>query len=211
MATQLSLYQDALGIIGERQLASLTENVEPRRVLDSAWPAARNYCLEHAHWKFAQRTTKISYSPSVTPAFGYTRAFEKPTDLVKLSKLCSDEFFTMPLVRVVEENGFWFTDIDAIYVSYVSNDTAYGYDYSLWPETFSLFVSTYLALRIAARIRPTLDTRAISLQYNAAKEDAQAKDAVQGPTQFPPQGSWNRARRGNSSWGRQSTTSLYGG
>jgi hypothetical protein len=210
VTTQLDLYNDALGIIGERLLANLSEGTEPRRILDQVWPGARNYCLEHAHWKFAQRTSKISYTPSITPAFGFTRAFEKPTDLVKLSKLCGDAFFQMPLVQVVDENGFWFTDLDDIYVSYVSNDAAYGYDYSLWPETFSLFVSTYLATRIAPRLRPTIDTRSIVLQMNAAKEDAQAKDAVQGPTQFPPQGTWNRARRGSSSLGRQSTTSLYG-
>jgi hypothetical protein len=211
LATQLSLYNDALGHIGERQLASLSENVEPRRVLDLVWPGARNYCLEHAHWKFAQRTSAISYSPSVTPAFGYNRAFEKPTDLVKLSKLCADEFFQLPLTQVVEENGFWFANIDTLYVSYVSNDTAYGYDYSLWPETFSLFVSLYLALRIAPRVAPTKDVRIITNQYERAKEDAQAKDAMQGPTQFLPAGSWVQSRMGGYRGDRGFRNTLYGG
>ena len=209
MPSQLSIYQDALGHIGERLLASLTENTEPRRVLDQMWPDVRDYCLEHAHWKFAQRTSKLSYESTITPPFGYTRAFEKPSDLVKLSKLCGDEYFQMPLVDVVEENGFWFTSIDEIYVSYVSNDPAYGCDYSLWPKTFTLYVTLYLASRIAPRLRPVLDTRAILLQLDRAREDAQAKDAVQGPTQFFPQGAWVTARRGGGSWTR-SRTSLYG-
>jgi hypothetical protein len=174
------------------------------------WPGARQYCLEHAHWKFAQRTSKITYSGTVTPAFGFTRAFGKPTDLVKLSKLCGDEYFSIPLVNVVEENGFWFTNIDDIYVSYVSNDSAYGYDYSLWPETFTLYVSLYLASRVAPRLRPTLDTRAIFLQLDRAREDAQAKDAMQGPTQFLPQGAWVTARNNGRSWNRGSRTNLYG-
>lgn len=211
MPSQLSIYQDALGHLGERLLASLSENTEPRRILDQAWPGARKYCLEHAHWKFAQRTSKITYSNTVTPAFGFDRAFEKPTDIVKLSKICSDEYFQCPITDYVDENGFWFTNIDDIYVSYVSNDDAYGYDYSLWPETFTLYVSLYLASRVAARLRPTLDTRAIMMQLTAAKEDAQAKDAMQGPTQFLPQGGWINARR-NGRWGaRGSRTSLYGG
>lgn len=209
MPSQLSIYQDALGHIGERLLASLTENTEPRRILDQMWPGARKYCLEHAHWKFAQRTSKITYSGTVTPPFGFSHAFEKPTDVVKLSKLCADEYFQIPLVNVVEENGFWFANIDDIYVSYVSSDDAYGYDYSLWPETFTLYVSLYLASRIAPRLRPTLDTRAILAQLDRAREDAQAKDAVQGPTQFLPQGNWVRNRMG-SSWNRGSRTSLYG-
>lgn len=209
MTTQLTIYQDALGHIGERLLASLTENTEPRRILDQVWPGARKYCLEHAHWKFAQRTAKLSYESTLTPPFGFLRAFEKPTDVVKLSKLCGDEFFQFPLTDVVEENGFWFTNVDDIYVSYVSSDDAYGYDYSLWPETFTLYVSLYLASRIAPRLRPTMDTRAILMQLDRAREDAQAKDAVQGPTQFLPQGNWVRNRRG-SSWNRGSRTSLYG-
>ena len=212
--TQLRIYNDALGHIGERMLASLSENVEARRVLDQVWPTVLAYCLEHAHWKFAQRTSKISYSPSIEPAFGHRRAFEKPTDMVKLSKLCADEFFMLPLPgnAVVEENGFYFADIDEIYVSYVSNDTAYGSDYSLWPETFSLYVSLYLATRIYRRIKPTLDTSQIMIDLRVAKEDAQAKDAVQGPTQFLPRGSWVGARRDGSyqGWDRGSRSSFYG-
>lgn len=210
MASQLTIYQDALGHIGERLLSSLTENTEPRRILDQMWPGVRKYCLEHAHWKFAQRTTKITYTSTITPSFGFNRAFEKPTDLVKLSKLCGDEFFQLPLVNVVEENGFWYTNIDDIYVSYVSSDTAYGYDYSLWPETFTLYVTLYLASRISPRLRPTQDIRNLIIQLDRAKEDAQAKDAMQGPTQFLPQGSWVSSRSNGGSWNRGSRTNLYG-
>lgn len=194
--SQLTIYNDALGHIGERLLASLSENNEPRRILDQMWPGVRNYCLEHAHWKFAQRRAKITYSGSVTPAFGYNRAFLKPTDMVKLSKMCVDEFYQMPITSMNEEAKYWYTNADDIYVSYVSNDAAFGTDYTLWPETFTLYVSLYLATRIAPRLRPNLDTRSIVTQLNVAKEDAQAKDAVQGPTQFLPQGNWVRSRSG---------------
>lgn len=209
-ATQLSLYNDALGHIGERLLASTSENTEPRRILDQMWPGVRDYCLEHAHWKFAQRSAELSYDPLITPSFGYNRVFSKPTDIVKLSKMCEDEFFQIPLVAVHEEAGKWYTNVDNIYVSYVSKDSSYGYNYSLWPETFTLYVSLYLATRIAARLRPNLDMRSIMMQLNTAKEDAQAKDAVQGATQFLPAGNWGRARRGGG-WGdRGSRSNLIG-
>lgn len=209
MTSQLTVYNDALGHIGERLLASLVEGNEPRRILDQMWPGVRSYCLEHAHWKFAQRSAKLTYDPLVTPAFGYNRVFDKPTDIVKLSKMCEDEFFNVPLVSVHEEAGKWYTNLDNIYVSYVSNDTAYGYDYDLWPETFTLYVSLYLATRIAPRLRPNLDMRSIMGQLNIAKEDAQAKDAVQGPTQFLPSGNWVRSRSGGRG-DRGSRTNLIG-
>lgn len=207
--SQLTIYNDACVHLGERQLASLAENNEIRRVFDLVWPGARKYCLEHGHWKFAQRTSALSYSGSITPTFGYARAFDKPTDMVKLSRMCADEFFTIPVTQVVEENSLWFTNIDTLYISYVSNDTAYGYDYSLWPETFSLFVSLYLALRAAPRISK-MDLRDLREQFRLAKEDAQAKDAVQGATQFLPRGEWVQSRRGGSTGYRGSRTNLYG-
>jgi hypothetical protein len=36
--SQLFIYNEALGHLGERRLANLSENREPRRVLDSYWP-----------------------------------------------------------------------------------------------------------------------------------------------------------------------------
>jgi hypothetical protein len=209
VTTQLTLYNDALGHIGERLLANISENTEPRRILDQMWPGVRRYCLEHAHWKFAMKQAELSYDPLITPSFGYNRAFAKPTDMVKLSKMCLDEFFQVPLVGMSEAAEYWYTNADTLYVAYVSDDAAYGTDYALWPETFTLYVSLYLATRVAPRLRPNLDTRSIMTQLNIAKEDAQAKDAVSGPTQFLPSGSWVRSRSGGRG-DRGSRTNLIG-
>ena len=45
MTTQLFIYNEALGHLGERVLASLTEGREPRRVLDSYWSDVVAYAL----------------------------------------------------------------------------------------------------------------------------------------------------------------------
>ena len=94
---QLGLYNQALYLLGERSLASLTENREPRRILDVVWRGAVKFCLEQGQWKFALRTSKLTYSTDVIPTFGYSRAFERPTDCVRLSKMCSDEYLKTPL------------------------------------------------------------------------------------------------------------------
>lgn len=78
---QLSLYNNALTVLGERKIASLTENREPRRVLDDVWSGAVKYCLEQGQWKFAIRTSKLTYSTDVNPVFGYRRAFERPSEI----------------------------------------------------------------------------------------------------------------------------------
>lgn len=201
MATQLELYNDALRLIGERKLSSLTEAREPRRVLDDAYTGAVKYCLEKGYWKFAARTTKLLYSPSVNPSFGYLKAYEKPTDCVKLVKICQDEFFGIPLLEYSEEGNFWYGHNDDVYVQYISNHITYGADLSLWTETFSRYVGLYLAVEVAPRLVPAADIGRLMGDRERALSDAQAKDAMQGPTMFMPSGLWGSARGGRGGHG----------
>lgn len=196
---QLSLYNNALTVLGERKIASLTENREPRRVLDDVWNGAVKYCLEQGQWKFAIRTSKLTYSTDVNPTFGYRRGFERPSDCVRLTALCVDEYMKIPLLQYQEEAAWWFTDLDDIYVSYVSDSLDFGSDYANWPETFARYVVLYLADEAGMRITQserTLDKVAKDLKK--AKKDALSKDALQGPTRFLPQGLWTSARQGGN-------------
>jgi len=200
MATdQLSLYNLALTVyLGERRLASLTENREPRRALDDVWTGgggAVKACLEQGHWKFAQRTSKIDYTASIAPTFGYRYGFTIPSDQVRVSKMCSDEYLNEPLLHYADEAGVWYSDIQTIYVSYVSSHASFGGDMSLWPESFTNFVACYLAQRIATRITGTeTKEEKLTKKCQTLLVDARSKDAMQGPTQFTPSGSWVRAR-----------------
>ena len=82
MTTQLFIYNEALGHLGERQLASLSEPREPRRVLDSYWSDVVGYCLSQGLWKFARRTIQVDNSSSLTPQFGFDYFF--PLSLISL-------------------------------------------------------------------------------------------------------------------------------
>jgi len=202
MATQLSLYNEALRLCGERKLASLSEDREPRRLLDGVWDAnAIKACLEEGQWNFAMRTAKIDYSPSIEPAFGLRYAFEKPSDFIHLSSICFDEYFNSPITQFTEEAGFWFADVDEIYIKYVSEDASYGNDLSLWPESFTRYVSAYMASEVVTRLTQSEEQEAkVMKAYEKRLIKARSRDAMQGPTQFLPTGSWVRARgRGSRS------------
>ena len=209
MATQLSVYNDALVIVGERRLTALTDPGEPRRLLDDLWVNAPKACLEQGHWKFAQRVVALAYSVTEIPTFGHRRAFAKPADYVRASAICSDEYFNSPLTQYADRGLFWYADIDILYVGYVSNGASYGGDLTRWPESFTLYVAHYLAYRASTRLAGTADRRVLAAETQQAKLNALAKDAVAGPTQFLPSGSWARARLAGDS-GRHSRSSLYG-
>ena len=134
MTSRLTLYNGGLRILGERSLLSLSENVEARRRLDTAWDGgALKYCLEAGLWNFAMRTVELTYSPSVAPSFGMRYAFDKPDDFVRTGGIWSDESMKSPLLEYRDEGPYWFAELDTIYLSYVSNDAQYGADMSLWP------------------------------------------------------------------------------
>jgi hypothetical protein len=211
--TKLQLYNGALRILGERPLANLTEVVESRYVMDSIWDEGLiDYVLEQGQWQFATRGVKVYYSPDITASFGYQYGFEKPTDFVRTTAVCSDEYFNSPLLRYTEEAGFWFTDEAEMYIKYISNDEQFGGDLSLWPESFKKYVMSYMALEGSERLTQN-SGKYEKLEKVTKKKlnEAKSKDAMAEPTKFMPSGSWSTARTsGYSKRDRGSRTSLIG-
>ena len=198
--TQLEVYNEALLICGERSLASLTEAVETRRLLDHVWNnEGVRHCLEAGQWRFAMRTIELDYTSAVAPTFGLKRAFVKPTDWVVTSAVCEDEYFTSPLLQYVDESGYWYADLDVIYVRYVSNDSLYGGDLTKWTAKFGDFAASHFASKIILKITSDEEKRESVMKYRKRMlMEAKNVDAMAEPTRFPPSGSWSNARRGGS-------------
>lgn len=211
MTDQLSIYNAALRHIGERELASLTENREPRRVLDGVWDDDFvDTCLEQGYWNFATRAIKITYSPSVEPPFGYRYAFDVPNDHVRTAAVCSDEYFNSPVLGYTTEGEYWFCDLQELYIKYVSNDNAYGMDYSLWPKSFTRWVELYLASLICERLTQNASKQErLMKRAKRALIDARSKDAMEEATTFMPPGSWSRSRSARVGRDRGNRSSLY--
>lgn len=214
MATKLGLYNEALTEhLGERKLASLTEDREPLRVMDDIWDnGVVKYCLEQGTWKFGKRSSSITYDTTVSPTFGYQYAFAKPSDLVKVTKVCSDEFFQCPLTAYTEEEGYYFSDVQEIFIEYISDAATHGNNLADWPETFTKYVAAQMAYRGSKRLgMSAADRDLLKKERDKLLKDARSKDAMQGPTQFFPSGSWTNSRgNGRSRLDRGSKSSLLG-
>lgn len=212
MPTQLSLYNGALRSIGERKLATLTDNIESRHLLDDVWDDSfYEKVLRQGQWDFAMRTVKLTYNPAYSQEFGPQYGFDRPTDLVRIAGLSDDEYFYEPMLHYVNDNNIWWTDVDTIYVRYVSNDERYGKDLSLWPADFTSWVQSWMGLQILKNLTGN-DT-----DYKSHKEDtedllkqAKSTDAQEKPAKFSPEASWVKARRSRSSGERGSKSQLTG-
>ncbi len=197
MTTKLTLFNGALLLCKERFLVSLTEEREPRRLLDYVWDNnGIKACLEEAQWHHAMRSVQIDYDPSIEPGFGYPKAFQKPDDWVVTSAVCTDEFFRNPLLNYFDEAGYWYSDLDSIYVRYVSDDEDYGADMNAWPESFKEFVEAHFASKIVGKLQGADSERIREVMGIREKRLATAKNkcAMVGPTQFPAPGRWVTAR-----------------
>lgn len=194
--TKLSIANGAMRILKERSLTSaeLTNGSrEPARLFNAVWDdGGVSACLQAGQWKFAKRSIELTYSPSIEPAFGYTYAFDKPSDFVRLVGMWASENMLTPLQQYREESGYWLANQDTIWLAYVSSDASYGTDYSLWPPNFLKFVQAHFAYEIAGPLTE-LGKEVGGLRKDWLKE-ALSTDAQSEPTKTMPVGGWVRAR-----------------
>jgi hypothetical protein len=201
MTTQLSVYNGALLLVGERKLTAIASPAtEQSQVdLDLAWDnGAKDYCLEQALWNFATRSISLTYDPDVTPAFGLRYAFSKPSDWIRTGAICSDEHFQCPVLEYRDEGSYWFSDLQTLYIKYISNDSSYGGDLSLWPQTFVKCMSAFLARETCEKLTQSRVKKIdMDTEYRLRLQDASAKDAFNQATQLPAPGGWAMSRGGS--------------
>lgn len=199
-ASKLGLYNEALGHLMERKLASLSEAREPRRVLDDYWDRVVGHCLGRHFWKWGKRVIQIDASTTIVPAFGWTYAFAIPTDWIRTYVVSSVETFTPPLWDYAEETGYWYANFTPLFVSYISNDPQYGMNIGKWPDFFADYVALRLATQTCKRITAKPELLAGPDGLNKLEEKARLRsasvDAMNDPPGQPPTGTWARSRRG---------------
>ncbi|MGH7177924.1 MAG: hypothetical protein ACREJC_11125 [Tepidisphaeraceae bacterium] len=148
--------------------------------------------LEQAYWKFAIRSVQIDPDGAITPAFGLQHAFNKPDDWISTYAVSANEYFDPPLQEWIEESNLWFSDVNPIYVRYVSNNaTDYGADLSRWTSRFEQAFTLELAMRAAPKISGSNELKG-ELKDERNDELAKAKsfEALREPPRRAPEGAW---------------------
>jgi len=215
MADRLSLYNGALvSVLGERALASLSEERAARRYLDTVWAnGAVDKMLMMGQWKFARRNVRMDYDSNLQPEFGWQFAFSRPNDFIRTLELTWDEFFQSPLELYHEHNEVFYAAIGTFYMGYVSNDAAYGGNLGHWPPNFTEFAEHWLAKHVLASLTGNkTDRLELEQLTQRAMTRAQSTDAMEGATRYPPAGTWviSRMRGRVGGWDRGSRTNLIG-
>lgn len=196
MATKLGVFNESLRLLGERRLSSLSESRDHRLHLDDAYDKACLYCLEQGYWNFGMRSVEITSSASITPEFGFSYAFTRPSDWVRTYIVSPNSDLNLWISPFNDEAAYWYANQSTIWARFVSSSASYGLNLGNWPETFAY----YVACRLAVMTCPSISSGSAEKMDMLAKaekralRDARAKDALGEPPRYPPQGTWTRSR-----------------
>lgn len=201
MTTKLSIWNDALRAIGELRLASLTEDIEARYVLDDAWDDAVAFMFTEGLWNFATKTQEITSDLGQPPIPGWSYTFDKPSGWLRTIAVSNTSLFSEE-ANYRDEGNRIYANVDTLYIRFISNANAVDDQIVNWPPAFSQAVSAYLAKICAQRISGS-DAKADALdaEYTKALASAKNKDAMDQAKVYLRPGSWVRAMRG-SMWNR---------
>ena len=197
MVSKLELYNRALRHLKTVRLANLTEALTSRRELDAVYAGSLQYALELGGWKFATRTSSLTEPDAAATNFGLAYAYAKPTDFVRWVAICPDDLFTTEVEDWEEEAGYIYTNLNTLYIKYVSNSTSYGLDLTAWPDNFVELVALIMAERACIPITSDVKLESdVSTKRMRAETRAKRFDAIKERVKFKPTGALVTARFG---------------
>lgn len=201
MTDRLSVYRAAQRHIGTGRIASLTEDNEARLAFDDVWAESGDRMLAEGMWNFAIRAVELSYDTDFEPLFGYQYSFSQPDDYVRIVNMSTSGDYLGDHEDYEDERGYWFSDINPLYIRYVSDSPLYGWNVGAWTQPFADALAALMAFKCALPIANDRSNRNDLFQIHQ-KLLARAKtiDAVEEGVKTKPPGRLVQARF------RQSTT-----
>lgn len=176
--TKLGLYNNSLLLIGQRKLTGLTEDREPRYLLDDAYALdAVDYCLEVVKPRFATKTVTLN-SPAVSADHGLDSVHTLPADYLTMVAVYSDDKLDQEVKRYILDDTTIACEHAIIYLRYISDDL--NETYTNWPGSFTRVVTSYLAREICLKLSP-LSYEVIDGKFSDRVEAAMALDGQREP------------------------------
>lgn len=192
MPTQLSVYNSALGLLGQGPLTTVSTANENTRVLNSHWDTVVNRCHEKTAWDHAKVRRELARLEA-TPEFGYEYYYAVPSDCLRWLKLSQSGAEGDDLQDFEHENGRIATNASTVYMLYVSENARTNP--GRWSDTFAHYVACELAFLAMGKINSSA-AELVTRERKKALSDAVGLDATQGAVRQRRHGAWSRAARG---------------
>ena len=171
MASKIDLISNALILIGDNPINSLTGGSRAAQVGSNLYDGIVQMELSKHRWGFARRKAQLSLTTETIPDDEYRSVYQLPTDLITLIKIKPNIDYQIYGDKVYCNLS------QALYCDYVANVAE-----SEWPPYFSKMIEYALATDFASSIRDSASSadRMVSMYLNAAKA-ARSIDSMQHP------------------------------
>lgn len=193
MATKLSCFNEALRILGQPLLTSPDQAIEDAKQLRGAFDSVVADCYEAGNWNWAIRRVQLSRN-ATAPAFGYLYYYDLPSDFSRMVQISSSGRPDDDMTLYAPEAKKIATDATTVYLVYVSGELT-ALPIGDWSQSFANYVSAYLAVVCAPKLKPS--ALELASQLRTEREGrALSRDAIQSPPALRHPGSFVRAMRG---------------
>lgn len=171
MASEVSIINRALNLLGSRPITARTDATEAARVANASFDDIRDELLRAHPWNFA--TKRVSLAASATaPTWEFDNAFVVPSDYLRIVDLYNASDVPWRLENTTDGRVIA-TDISApLKIAYTARIT----DPDLWDEGFRRALIAKCAAEWAERITGSSD-RASQLLSLADREVSQARNS----------------------------------
>jgi hypothetical protein len=171
MATKLSLINNALILIGDVPLTSLTSGTRAQIVATSLYDNIVQNELSKFRWGFARKVAQLSLDVAAPIGNEWESKYTLPADMLNLIKL--DPSINYQII----ENKVYCNYSGSLYCDYIANVSE-----SEWPVYFSKMIEYALGMDFAPSIRDSAASmELLANQYLNASRMARFTDSQQHP------------------------------
>ena len=171
MASKIDLISQALVLIGDQPINSLTGSDRRQATANAIYDTTVQNELSKHRWGFARRKAQLSLTTEKVIDDEFRSAYQLPTDLISLIKIKPMSNYQVYGDKILTNMS------QAVYCDYIAN-----VDESEWPVYFAKMITYALAVDMSTAIRDnsTIQSNMAAL-YESAARNARFTDSQQHP------------------------------
>lgn len=198
MASQNSIANHALDLVGEPSITDISDTTERAVKLAAMWDDTRDAALRARLWRFSIARDSIAVL-AAAPAWGFDYQYQIESDVVRVVQV--DQYFPPPILSdyVQGDSAYYRIEQDKILtniasplkVRWVLNSIVVG----LWDPCFARVMACDLADRVSTRLTESETIKArIKAERRDAISEATRANALEQPPAMIADSSWVASR-----------------
>lgn len=188
---ETAICNQALDILKEAPISSLTDQRPIAKWCARNFPTTRDALLSMANWNFAMKRASLA-AELTAPAFGWSKAYTLPTDCLRVVALTYEGYDESNPIRHIVEGGTILTDQSGpLPIRYVARVENYNSYHALFVEALAARLAFKCAHWVTGKTGYQQIAKGI---FDQAYGDAWLTDAIEGDQPRAADNDWIDAR-----------------